>query len=559
MEAAPPTSGGFVPATRTFVSKRPALRLPTDPSLTLPAFLLTHNPAPAHWPAFINSASGTTLSFHHFRLRIRSVAAGLYKFGVRHGDVLLLLSPNSLHFPVLVHAAILAGATITLANPLNSAHEIASQIADSRAKFVSATPSLLPKLGSNSSLPLILLPEDPENLSSDVSPPDSAQVPTIPTQWTSFANLLSSNPAHLPSIQTQQDDTAALLYSSGTTGPSKGVILTHRNLIAQCSIIFNLEGGKHRPELVYLCLLPMFHVYGMGLFTTALPALGCCVVIMPKFDIQDMLGAIERFRVTNLPLVPPILLALTKMSIVDKYDLSSLMQVGCGAAPVSKELVTAFRARFPNVTIKQGYGLTESAGITTMSITEEELERYDSVGVLAPNTEAKIVDVETRNFLSPDQQGELWVRGPTIMQGYFGNIGATDATIDQEGWLHTGDLCYFDKDGFLYVVDRLKELIKYKGLQVAPAELEAILLTHREILDAAVISLPDEEAGQIPMAYVVRSPKSTLKEVDVMTFVSEQVAPYKKVRRVVFVTTIPKSASGKILRRELMNEARSRL
>lgn len=363
----------------------------------------------------------------------------------------------------------------------------------------------------------------------------------------------------LPEIPTRQQDPAALLYSSGTTGASKGVIITHRNLIAQTCMLFSMEGGQLRPELVYLCLIPIFHVYGLGMFVCGLPAMGCKIVIMPKFDMQEMLSTIQQYKVTNLPLVPPIMLALTKMSIVDKYDLSSFKQIGCGAAPLSKELVSAFRARFPKVTIKQGYGLTESTAIAANSITEEEFEHYDSAGLLAPNTEAKIVDVDSGRFLPPNKQGELWLRGPTIMQGYFGNPGATDATIDSEGWLHTGDLCYFDEHGYLYVVDRLKELIKYKGLQVAPAELEAILLSRTDIADAAVIPLPDEEAGQIPMAYIVRSPASTLSEAEVMKFVSEQVAPYKKIRRVAFVTAIPKSSSGKVLRRELMNKIESRL
>ncbi|KAF5179198.1 4-coumarate--CoA ligase-like, partial [Thalictrum thalictroides] len=205
-----------------------------------------------------------------------------------------------------------------------------------------------------------------------------------------------------------------------------------------------------------------------------------------------------------------------------------------------------------------GYGMTETTGSVTRMLGPEETKRHGTVGRLSENMEAKIVDPITGEALPPGQRGELWLRGPIVMKGYVGDDEATAATLDSEGWLKTGDLCYFDTDGFLYIVDRLKELIKYKAYQVPPAELEHLLQSHPEIADVAVVPYPDEEAGQIPMAFVVRKPGSNLTGIEVMEFVAKQVAPYKKIRRVAFVNSIPKSAAGKILRRELIDSIQSR-
>lgn len=281
------------------------------------------------------------------------------------------------------------------------------------------------------------------------------------------------------------------------------------------------------------------------------------MVVMPRFDFEKMLAAIEKYRVVYMPVSPPLVVAVAKSELTDKYDLSSLESLGCGGAPLGKEVAERFKARFPNVDLTQGYGMTETAGAAARTLGPQEEERYGSVGRLSELFEAKIVDPSTGEALPPGQQGELWLRGPMIMKGYVGDKEATGATFSPDGWLKTGDLCYFDSDGFLYIVDRLKELIKYKGYQVPPAELERLLLSHPEIADAAVVPYPDEEAGQIPMAFVVRKPGSTITESQVMDYVAKQVSPYKKVRRVAFVSSIPKNPSGKILRRELVNQALS--
>lgn len=314
------------------------------------------------------------------------------------------------------------------------------------------------------------------------------------------------------------------------------------------------DGIEDEPHPVSLFPLPLFHVFGFFMMVRAL-AMGETLVLMQRFDFEGMLKAVEKYRITYMPVSPPLITAFTKSELVKKYDISSIRLLGSGGAPLGKEVAESFKAKFPNVEIVQGYGLTESGGGAARMIGFDEAKRHGSVGRLAENMEAKIVDPVTVEALSPGYKGELWLRGPTIMKGYVGDDKATVETLDSEGWLKTGDLCYFDSDGYLFIVDRLKELIKYKAYQVPPAELEHILHTNPEIADAAVVPYPDEDAGQIPMAFVVRKPGSNITAAQVMDYVAKQVTPYKKIRRVSFINSIPKSPAGKILRRELVDIA----
>jgi acyl-CoA synthetase (AMP-forming)/AMP-acid ligase II len=352
---------------------------------------------------------------------------------------------------------------------------------------------------------------------------------------------------------------AALPYSSGTTGNPKGVILTHRNLAANMAQIRPLLAIRRDDKII--AVLPFFHIYGMTVLLNAALHARATLVVMPKFDLAGFLDAIQQHRITYGFIAPPIALALAKHALVDQYDLSSLHTMLSGAAPLDSELGAAVERRL-DVRMIQGYGMSELSPVSHLMPADRglahfgELAQLSSCGWPIPNTINRIVDpISGADILPPAQglsePGELWVKGPNVMLGYLANEEATAETIDPDGYLHTGDLARVDSTGQVFIVERLKELIKYKGYQVPPAELEALLLTHPAIADAAVIGVPDEEGEEVPMAFVVRRSDTALTANDVMTFVASKVSPYKKVRRVAFVETIPKSASGKILRKDL--------
>ncbi|KAJ3674354.1 hypothetical protein LUZ60_004970 [Juncus effusus] len=540
---------GFDPETRTFHSLRPSTSLPPDSapfsaaSFSLSLLRSSFLPPATSVPALLDASSSASLSFSSLLSQSASLASALRSapFNLSVGSVAFILAPSRLDVPVIYFALNLIGVVVSPANPASTPAELAHQINLAKPTIIFSISSLKSKLPS--SIPLLLL--------------DSP----------SFTSLLSSHHSNHHSFPPiKQSDTAAILYSSGTTGRVKGVNLTNRNLIAIIADkhrdrIQKLEEAKAAgepppPQTVALFTIPLFHVFGFFMLFRAV-ALGETTVLMERFDFTTMLKAVERHRVTFVPAAPPLIVALAKSPDVLKFDLSSLQAIGVGGAPLGRELAERFAKRFPNVELVQGYGLTESAGSASSTIGEDEIKMYGSAGRIMANLEAKIVDPSSGESLGPCQQGELWIRGPSIMKGYVADDVATASTLDPDGWLKTGDLCYFNEDGFLYIVDRLKELIKYKAYQVPPAELERILHTHPGIADAAVVPYPDEEAGEIPMAFVVKQHGSNLTENQVMDFVAKQVAPYKKIRRVSFIDAIPKSAAGKILRRELVKLAKS--
>ncbi|KAJ8624849.1 hypothetical protein MRB53_033379 [Persea americana] len=538
---------GFCKSNSTFYSKRKPIPLPSDEFLDITTFISSRPHSGTI--ALIDASTGRHVTFSDLWRAVDSVSTSLSLLGIRKGDVILLLSPNSIYFPIVCLSVMSLGAVVTTTNPLNTTSEIAKQIADSKPVLAFTTAQLAPKL-SDSSLPISILGTESLKLGGG----GGRVLPCI-------EEMMRAEPSRgRVRERVRQDDTASLLYSSGTTGMSKGVASSHRNLIAMVQTVmgrFRLDDG----EQTFICTVPMFHVYGMAAFATGLLASGSTVVVLSRFEMDEMMAAIGQYRATYLPLVPPILVAMTNHAdrLRERYDLGTLQSVLSGGAPLSKEVIEGFREKYPGVTILQGYGLTETTGIGASTDTSEESLRYGTAGMLSPNMEAKIVDPESGKALPVNRTGELWLRGPSVMKGYFSNPEATTSTLDSKGWLRTGDLCYFDEDGFIFVVDRLKELIKYKGYQVAPAELEALLLTHSEIADAAVIPFPDKEVGQYPMAYVVRKAGSNISETQVMDYIARQVAPYKRIRRVAFVAAIPKNPSGKILRKDLIKLATSKL
>ncbi|KAM1262949.1 hypothetical protein ACFX13_028678 [Malus domestica] len=540
------TTNGFDPKTGIYHSPLnlgPRYKIPAKHNLNTATFVLSQLP-PHHEAesrvALIDSATNEQVTYEQLLHSIHALASGLYQaLGVRKGDVVFLLSPNSLLYPTICLAVLSIGAILTTANPINTESEIGKQVRDSGAKLAISSPEELHKLVPTG-VPTILT-------SRPLSGDDSLTIEQLIEGYDPI-------PTELMQARPTQSDTAAILYSSGTTGTSKGVVLTHANFIAIITMLRWTVDETSAQDDVFLCFIPMFHIYGLAFFGLGLFCAGTTTVLMQRFEFNTMLDAIKTHKVSNIPAVPPVILGLVKYASKAACDLSSLRRVSSGAAPLSKELIDEFRERFPWVEMRSGYGLTESCGAATIFISDKQAKAHSaSCGVLLPGFSAKIVDIETGEALPPYKEGELWLKSPTIMKEYLGNVESTLATIDSNGWLKTGDLCYFDEEGFLFIVDRIKELIKHNGYQVAPAELEAILLSHPQILDAAVIPVEDEEAGQIPMAYVVRAASPDgLTEDQVIQFVAGQVAPYKKVRRVDFISAIPRSPASKILRKELV-------
>ena len=479
--------------------------------------------------ALVDGVTGKAISYAELDTMTRRLAAGLAAAGVRKGDVIALHSPNTILYPVAFYAATRAGATVTTVNALYTAAELHKQLLDSKAKLLVTISPFLP----------VAEAAIPGTDVSEVLVLDQAE------GYRSVTELMATD-APEPVVEIDPaEDVAVLPYSSGTTGVAKGVMLTHRNIgtnVAQCEGMLDMEDDER-----LIAILPFFHIYGMTVLMNLPLRLGATVVVLPKFELQQFLTVLQDHRITRAYVAPPVVLALAKHPAVDGYDLSALRHVVSAAAPLDGELGEACAKRLGIHAVLQAYGMTELSPGTHATRADDPEPPPGSVGKLFPSTEMRIVDAEGNDA----ETGEIWIRGPQVMKGYLGRPDDTDATVDADGWLHTGDIGRIDERGYLYVIDRLKELIKYKGYQVPPAELEAVLLTDPRIADAAVIGVVDDDGNEVPKAFVVPAAGARLTADDVMEYVAQRVAPHKKVRRVEFIETVPKAASGKILRREL--------
>jgi acyl-CoA synthetase (AMP-forming)/AMP-acid ligase II len=502
------------------------------PDVALTPFVLERAAQLGDRPALVDGPSGRELSFAGLEDGVRRFAGGLAARGFGPGGTLALLAPNLPEYGVAFHGTILAGGTVTTINPVYTTAEIAFQLEDAGARFLVTVPSALeqarPAAERAGIEEVLVIGED------------------------SFTGLLAADRLEDPPAIDPANDLAALPYSSGTTGHPKGVMLTHRNLVANLQ---QIDGAiPTTDEDVLVGVLPFFHIYGMTVILNNGVRSGAKVVTMPRFDLEGFLRVIQEHRVTRAYVVPPIALALAKHPLVDEFDLSSLELVFSGAAPLGEELERTCAERL-GCRVSQGYGMTESSPVSHSVPHPGGRTKPGSIGPVLPNMECRIVDVDTGEDAAPGERGELWMRGPNVMKGYLNNEQATRDTVDEEGWLHTGDVAIVDDDGDFAIVDRVKELIKFKGFQVPPAELEALLITHPQVADVAVIGVEDEEAGEIPKAFVVLSGEVSGDEL--MAFVAEHVSSYKRVRALEVVDEIPKSASGKILRRVLKDRERA--
>jgi acyl-CoA synthetase (AMP-forming)/AMP-acid ligase II len=488
-------------------------------------------------PALIDAATGRRLTYGDLRAGVERFAGGLAQLGVRQGDVVAIVLPNMPEYPVVFLGTAMAGAVNTTLNPAYTSREIAAQLTDSGASVVVTTPECLDKTraASGPGVRLVVLGE----ASGDAI---------------GFDELLGAECA-APTVDVDPAaDLAALPYSSGTTGLPKGVMLTHRNLVAnavQCTPFYTGDDD------VVLAVAPFFHIMGMAVTMVGGLRRGATLVTVARFDFEQCLRAIEDYRVTSTVVAPPVVVALAKHPLVDRHDLSSLRLLTSGGAPLGAEVQRACAARLGCRTA-QGWGMTELGAGSVSPPADQAADKLGTVGWCVAGADLRIVDPASGVELGPEELGELWFRGPNVMKGYLHDAEATARTLTGDGWCRTGDVGHVDADGFVQIVDRLKELIKYKGYQVAPAELEAVLISHSMVADAAVVASPNEEAGEVPKAFLVLKETADPDAVanEVVAYLAERVAPYKRVRRYEIVDAIPRTPSGKIVRRDLIERER---
>jgi len=512
-----------------------ARQAPAIPDLTLPQFVLADACRRGSKRALVDAATGEELSYAELADAVRKTGAGLSARGLRPGDVLALCAPNCLEFAVAWFAAASAGAVVTTVNPASTGDEISDQLRQTGARWLVASSGLVEqKLRA-------VIPHTAIVETFVIGEPVGGGIP--------FSTLRATAPT--PTAPVSASDVALLPTSSGTTGLPKSVELTHRNLVASLGQTWTAH--RVTEDDAVIAALPLFHIYGLQI-TLNLPLLaGATVVILPRFELKAFLRAVQDHGITRAEVVPPMVLGLVTAPVVSDYDLSTLRLITSAAAPLGADLARACARRL-GCRVKQAYGMTEVSGGTHFA-PDTGPDRPDSVGFALPGVECRIVDPGTGTDLRPGEPGELLVRTAGTMRGYLGHPEATAATIDADGWTHTGDIVTVDEDGWFYVTDRVKELIKYKGFQVAPAELEALLLTHPAVADAAVVRSCDALAGEIPKAFVVlRAPASAEQ---LMAWVAERVASHKRVRQVEFIDRIPRSPAGKILRRLLAEQEAS--
>ena len=511
------------------------------PKINLYNYIFQNSASLAQKIAIVKGETGREYSFLEIEETTRKVSSALNRSGLQKGDVVALATSNCPEYPIMFLATLASGGVVTTCNPAYTDEELTYQFTNSSPKFVVTVPSVLPtvqKAAEKSGAEKIIVLNDTEQRGSS---------------FISYRSLVedSGSRFNLAPVDAK-NDIAVLPYSSGTTGLPKGVMLTHYTMIANISQLKHPEiFSLHKEGTTIMGLLPFYHIYGMDVIMLSSLHAGSKLITLSKFSPDTFLSAIQKYKINLTHLVPPLIQFLANHPSVEKYDLSSIDQVTSASAPLSGELLTAARERIGCRLIRQLYGLTEMNGAVLIMPECLGMTKPGSVGVPICNMEVRIVDTVNGENLPVGKTGEMLVHGPNIMKGYLNLPDATKASITEDGWFRTGDIGYFDEEGCFYITDRLKELIKVKGLQVAPAELEALLQNHPKIADAAVIGIPNERLGEAPKAFVVKK-DSTVTEDEIVNYVAGKVAKHKHlVGGVEFIDVIPKSVAGKILRRVL--------
>ncbi|KAA8621779.1 4-coumarate-CoA ligase 2 [Pyrenophora tritici-repentis] len=545
------------------------------PQVSVPTYIFESPTAPLpNQPAYISCESPEKyqISLPEYRLYAQRFASGLRRMGLQPGERVLLFSGNTLFFPSVVMGIIMAEGIFTGANPTYVARELAYQLKDSGARYLLCAENgldtgIAAAKEAGMAASQIFVFDDGIATFEGRKVERSTELGHI-RHWTELLDDAERGAAYAwPELKTKEelDRVVILNYSSGTTGVAKGVMITHRNHIANCVQILHVNSQRQNYEesqkrARQLCLLPMYHAYAQSVFAISAPKQRVPVYMLAKFDLLQMLECVQKFRITDLALVPPVVVGMAKHPVTKKFDLSSVEHAGCGAAPLGREISVEFEQLWSGgaVNLKQGWGMTELTCAGTIWGPNRRSTNA-SVGEILPNCEMKIVLDEAGVVEAPQgERGEIWIRGPNVMKGYWNKPDATKETLTEDGWLKTGDVAYVNADNYLFIVDRKKELIKVKGLQVAPAELEALLLDHPDVQDVAVIGVTANDT-ELPRAYIVlktADKKTAATAEKIKSWLAERVSKFKRLEGGVhFVDTIPKNPTGKILRRELREMA----
>ena len=488
--------------------------------------------------ALIDASCDRRMTYAEYGELVETLARGLVAAGLAPGEVIAIFLSNSWEFAITYHAATLAGGFPTLLNPSYREREIRFQLENSGAAFLITDAPLLENVNLGG-LPGLRRVYATRHEHGGCEP---------------FANLLKASSAKLPRpAESSAKTIAALPYSSGTTGLQKGVMLSHHNLVANVYQILGPNAAPFVPDDTILCFLPLYHIFGLTVGLTLSMTLGSTLVLMPRFDVQKLCGLLVEEGVTMMPMVPPVINALCQVAAAGAFPKNHRVRwIKSGAAPLAPELARRL-ADLTGIVVNQGYGMTEASPVTHVGFcSPPEMNRPASIGQPLAKTECRVLDLEDKE-VAPGEQGELVMRGPQFMLGYWKEPQATAAVL-RDGWYYSGDVVRRDEDGFYYVLDRRKEMIKYKGFPVAPAEVESLLLEHPAVRDCGVVGKPDADAGEIPCAFVVLRDgfeASTTLDGELRAFVGDRLAHHKQPREVHFVAAVPRTPSGKILRREL--------